>query len=96
MNVPFYRRISVFNHKRIPDITTKYDEPVYAVDQLTQAIFQVERWHSIEKLNSADVSQVGRMFQNWHIQVREAYWTKLDMRLSTGRLVRDYLSDRPT
>lgn len=90
MNVPFYRRISVFNHKLIPDITTKYDEPVYAVNQLTQAIFQVERWHNIEKLSNPQITEVGRMFQNWHIQVREAYQTKLDMRLSTGRLVRDY------
>lgn len=94
MNVPFYRRISVYNHKLIPDITTKYDEPKFAVDQLTQAIFQVERWHSIEKLNYPHVAQVGRMLQNWHIQVREAYRTKLDMRLSTGRLIRDYLNEK--
>jgi hypothetical protein len=96
MNVPFYRRISVYNHKLIPDIATKYDEPKFAVDQLTQAIFQVERWHSIEKLNSAHISQVGRMLQNWHIQVREVYMTRLDMRLSTGRLIRDYKMLRKT
>jgi acetoacetate decarboxylase len=90
MNVPFYRRVSVFNHKRIPSITTTHDKPAYDVDMLTQAIFSVEHWQKVSHLPDATLKVTGETFKTWDIKLRDAFYTELSMRLSTGRMVRDY------
>jgi Acetoacetate decarboxylase (ADC)/Cyclic nucleotide-binding domain len=90
INVPFYRRVNVFNHKRIPAIDTTYAKPSYAVDMLTQAIFSVEHWQKIDHLPSAQLQVTGDIFKTWDITLREAFYTQLTMRLSTGRMMRDY------
>jgi CRP-like cAMP-binding protein len=92
IGVPFYRRVNVFNHKRIPAVTSQHGAPQYAVDRLTQAIFSVERWHSIDHLPTARLD-LGHALHDWEVTLREAYDTTLAMRLSTGRVVRDYQAD---
>jgi hypothetical protein len=90
LRVPFYRRVSVLNHKRIPATVTRSSAPTYDVDQLTQVIFSVQRWNRIERIPDAALDVSGRGLQDWHIRLREAYLTQVDMRLSTGRVLRDY------
>ncbi|MDQ7028162.1 MAG: acetoacetate decarboxylase family protein [Anaerolineae bacterium] len=90
MNVPFYRRVSVFNHKRIPSATTTRDKPTYDVDMLTQAIFSVEHWQKIDHLPNAKLQVTGGIFKQWDITLYDAFYTELSMRLSTGRITRDY------
>jgi CRP-like cAMP-binding protein len=90
INVPFYRRVSVFNHKRIPAIDTTHDKSTYEIDMLTEAIFSVEHWQKIDYLPNARLQVLGGIFKAWDITLREAFYTQLSMRLSTGRKVRDY------
>jgi hypothetical protein len=90
INVPFYRRVSVFNHKRIPGIDTTYEKPSYDVDMLTEAVFSVEHWQKIDYLLDARLQVTGGIFKAWDITLHEAFYTQLTMRLSTGRKVRDY------
>jgi hypothetical protein len=90
MNVPFYRRVSVYNHKRIAGVSTTHDKPTCDVDMLTQAIFSVEHWQKINHLPDAQLEVTGGIFKTWNITLREAFYTELSMRLSTGRIARDY------
>ncbi len=94
--LPAYRRIDVFNRKRIPSVDASPDAPRYDVDQLTQAVFGVLRWFSIARLVDANLVMLSGPLHEAKLALREAYRTRLDMRLSTGRTVRDYLrrSDR--
>lgn len=88
--LPFHRHINVFNHKRIPSVTSKHGALQYDVDQLTQAVFTVVRWHHIDRLHGADLHTTGAVLREWDISLRDAYHTQVDMRLSTGRVLRDY------
>lgn len=94
--LPGYRRIDVFNHKRVPSADSSPDAPRYDVDQLTQAVFGVLRWFSITRLVRAKLMTLGGPLHEACLTLVEAYRTRLDMRLSTGRVLRDYLirSDR--
>lgn len=94
--LPAYRRIDVFNHKRVPSVDSSDDAPRYDVDQLTQAVFGVMRWFSITRLVGAELTTFAGPLHEAQLTLHEAYRTRLDMRLSTGRVVRDYLkrSDR--
>jgi hypothetical protein len=90
INVPFYRRVSVFNHKRIPGIDTTLDKSTYDIDMLTQAIFSVEHWQKIDYVPDARLNVFDGIFKAWDITLRAAFYTQLTMRLSTGRKVHDY------
>lgn len=89
--LPAYRRIDVFNRKRVPSAASSIDAPQYDVDQLTQAVFGVLRWFSIARLARTQLATLGGPLHEAQLTLREAYRTRLDMRLSTGRVVRDYL-----
>ncbi|MBN1428849.1 MAG: acetoacetate decarboxylase family protein [Anaerolineae bacterium] len=91
VRLPAYRRIDVFNHKRVPSVDSSPDTPRYDVDQLTQAVFGVLRWFSIVRLSGARLTTLSGPLHEARLTLREAYRTRLDMRLSTGRTVRDYL-----
>jgi len=90
IQMPIYRHINVFNHKRIAATEIKHDEQTYDVDQLTQVVFSIQRWASIERLHNIQLETHAQSLQSWNIQARDAYRTKLDLRLSTGRVVRDF------
>lgn len=90
MQIGLRRRVSVYNHKRIPAANTHDNLPVYAVDQLTQAVFTVTKWHTIDHLPGAALTVTGGDLRGASVTLREAYLTRLDMRLSTGRVVRNY------
>jgi CRP-like cAMP-binding protein len=94
MRTPLYRRLAVYNHKRIPAADTTVQTPIYAVDQLTQAVFSVAQWHKISKLRDPALVTDSGPIASLDITLREAYFTVVDMRLSTGRIVRDYLKER--
>lgn len=96
MRLPPYRRVGVYNHKRIPAPETNHDAPVYTVDQLTFAIFGVLRWYQIAQLHDPALEITGGPLAAANVTLREAYRTRLDMRLSTGRVVRDYASHLST
>ncbi|NJL93880.1 MAG: hypothetical protein HC915_09195 [Anaerolineae bacterium] len=87
---PAHRRVEVFNHKQILAIDATADQPRYAVDQLTRAVFGVLRWYQIARLEGATLQAPGGPFAGAHLTLREAYRTVLDLRLSTGRPVQDY------
>lgn len=93
INLPIYRHINVFNHKRIAGTTTRESEYTYDVEQLTQAVFSIPHWHSIERLQDATLQIQFPTLYGWNVRLRDAYRTKLDVRLSTGRVVRDYSAD---
>jgi CRP-like cAMP-binding protein len=95
MQLPPYRRVSVYNHKRILAVDGSGDTPGYAVDQLTHAIFGVLRWYQIARLRAPSLVVTGGPLAGAGLRLREAYRTQLDMRLSTGRVVRDYGAARP-
>lgn len=90
MRTPLYRRISAYNHKQVLSAKSTVSTPHYDIDQLTQAIFSVMKWHRIEKLTEPHLSVSGGPLAQANVTLREAYYTQLDMRLSTGRIVRDY------
>ncbi|MBN1681075.1 MAG: acetoacetate decarboxylase family protein [Anaerolineae bacterium] len=93
MQLPPYRAVGVFNHKRIPAIDTTADTPSYAVDQLTHATFGVLRWHRITRMKNPALTASGNPFAGMDLTLRDAYRTQLDMRLSVGHTVRDYLAE---
>ena len=92
MQVGLHRRIGVFNHKRVLSATATDSSRRYDIDQLTQGIFTVLKWQSIEKLNNARLDVLGGPLRYADLTLREAYRTQLDMRLSTGRVLEDYSS----
>lgn len=93
MLTPLQRRVSVFNHKRVPAATTTNREPAYSVDQLTGAIFSVNGWEQISRIETPALTMTGGPLAGADVTLREAYFTRLDMRLSTGRILRDYLGE---
>lgn len=98
MRLPAHRRIGVFNHKRVLAAETRADAPVYAVNQLTKAIFGVLRWYQIARLRDPVLTVYTGPLAACDVTLREAYRTQLDMRLTRGRVVRDYnqnQSDKP-
>ncbi len=95
MRLPAYRRVDVFNHKRILAADATHAAPTCAVDCLTRATFGVLRWHQIARLRDPALHVTGGPLADAGLALREAYRTQLDMRLSAGRVVRDYrLNDR--
>lgn len=90
--LPAYRRVNVFNHKQILAAESNQDSPLYAVNQLTQAAFGVLRWYHINRLSQPELRLLGGAFSDAHLTLREAFRTKLDMRLSTARVIMDYPS----
>lgn len=92
MGIPFYRRVSVFNHKRVPAADATLEKPSLAADRITRALFTVDRWQDIRRLDIdlALAHWVGAGTRIQHVRFREAFWTNLDMRLSVGQVLRDF------
>ncbi len=90
VQVGLHRRIGVFNHKRVLSATATGSKRVYDINQLTQGVFTVLKWQSIDKLPDAQLQVSGGPLRSAELQLREAYRTQLDMRLSTGRVLKDY------
>ena len=90
VQVGLHRRIGVFNHKRVLSATATQSKRVYDINQLTQGVFTVLKWQAIEKLSGAELQVFGGPLRYADLHLREAYRTQLDMRLSTGRVLKDY------
>lgn len=90
--LPAHRRLDVYNHKRLLAVEAEHHRLTYAVDQLTRAAFGVLRWYQIARLDGVILAVRGGPFAGANLTLREAYRTQLDMRLSVGRVVRDYLT----
>lgn len=88
--LPAYRRVNVFNHRRFLAADSAHHNPTYAINELTQAAFGVLKWYQINRLNVPSLQILGGAFPN--LTLREGYRTKLDMRLSTARVVRNYVA----
>ncbi len=93
MRLPPFRRVEVYNHKRIAAADSSHEAPRYAVDQLTRAVFGVLRWHQIAKMRDPVLEVVGGPLREARVVLQEAYSTTLDMRLSRGQVVRDYIAE---
>jgi CRP-like cAMP-binding protein len=91
VGLPAYRRVDVFCHKRIPAVNSIAAAPRYDVDQLTHAVFGVQRWHQVAKLTDPRLTVIDGPLVDARLTLLEAYQTRLDMRLSTGRIERDFL-----
>ena len=92
MQLPPFRRVGVYNHKRILAADATRESPTYAVDQLTHAIFSVLRWYQIAQLREPSLGIASGPLKEMNVTLREAYRTQLDMRLSRGRVIRDYVA----
>jgi len=94
--LPAHRRVDVFNRKRVPaagpGVESAGGALGWAVDQLTQAVFGVLRWEQIYRLENARLEIGGEPLAGLNVSLREAYRTRLDMRLSAGKVARDYLT----
>jgi hypothetical protein len=90
VRLPPYRRVDVYNHKRVLSVAATHDKPEYGVNCLTQAVFGVLRWNHIAWIVDPVLDVLGGPFGDAGLSVREAYRTGLAMRLSAGRVVRDY------
>lgn len=90
MQLPPFRRVSVYNHKRIPAVESTESAPAWAVDQLTHALFGVLHWHQIARLTDPVLAVTAGPLAGAGLRLREAFRTQLDMRLSAGRVARDY------
>jgi hypothetical protein len=90
MRFPAFRRIDVYNHKCILAADATSDSPRYAVNNLTRAVFGVLRWHQIDRLTVPELTVHSQPFLSADLALREAYYSRLDMRLSTGEIVHDY------
>lgn len=86
--LPAYRRVDVYNRRRIlaPDATAH--EVIYERDHLTRATFGVLRWHQIARLHNPQLVVSGEPLLRLGLVLRDAYRTQLDMRLSVGRMVK--------
>ncbi len=92
MGLPPFRRVGVFNHKQILAVHATVDTPAYAVDQLTHTIFGVLTWYQLARMRDPQLDVRGGPLAALDLDLREAYRTQLDLRLSTGRIMRDYLA----
>jgi CRP-like cAMP-binding protein len=90
IGLPGYRRVEVYNHKRILAPEATAEQPAYAVDCLTHAIFGVLRWYHIERMADPVLTVSSGPLAGANLVLREAYRAQLDMRLSTGKMVCDY------
>jgi len=88
--LPAFRRVDVYNEKRIPAADSTPQQPRYGLHQLTRATFGVLNWQQIAKLEHAQLSP-SRAAVFGGLTLRTAYRTTLDMRLSAGRVIEDYL-----
>jgi len=94
MRLPPFRRVGVYNHKRILAPDAAPGSPAYAVDQLTHALFGVLRWYQIARISDPALDVRAGPLAGMHLTLREAYRTQLDLRLSTGRVLRDYRAEK--
>ncbi|MBN1566074.1 MAG: acetoacetate decarboxylase family protein [Anaerolineae bacterium] len=92
MQLPPFRRISVYNHKRILAVDATREAPTYAVDQLTHTIMGVLRWYQIARMRDPVLALAAGPLKDANVTLREAYRTQLDMRLTRGRVIRDYVA----
>ncbi len=92
MRLPPFRRIGVYNHKRVLAVDATRESPTYTVDQLTHAIFGVLRWYQIARMREAVIEIAAGPLAAANVTLRDAYRTQLDMRLSRGRVIRDYVA----
>ncbi|MBI5959745.1 MAG: acetoacetate decarboxylase family protein [Chloroflexi bacterium] len=95
MRLPPFRRIGVYNHKRVLAVESTVEAPAYALDQLTHAIFGVLRWYQIAQMRDPVLKVMAGPLKDAQITLREAYRAQLDMHLSTGRVIRDYGIKQP-
>lgn len=94
MRLPPFRRIGVYNHKRVLAPDAAPGDPACTIDQLTHAIFGVLCWYQIARLSDPALDVLAGPLAGANLALREAYRTQLDMRLSTGRVLRDYRAEK--
>jgi CRP-like cAMP-binding protein len=88
--LPPHRRVDVFCHKRNPSVDSTASIPRYDVDQLTHAVFGVLRWHQVMRVLNPRLSVSNGPLVDMHLNLLDAYRTRLNMRLSTGKIERNY------
>ncbi len=88
MRLPPFRRVGVYNHKRILAPDAAHGTPVYDQDTLTYAVFGVLRWYQIAEMRDPDLRVTNGPLAHAGLTVRAAYRTQLDMRLSAGKTIR--------
>jgi hypothetical protein len=87
MRLPPFRRVEVYNHKRILAPNATHHTPAYDQDALTHAIFGILRWYQIAQMRDPILTVSGGPLANAGVTVRAAYRTQLDMRLSAGKTI---------
>lgn len=92
--LPRQRGINGYAHRRILAVDSTNEHPRYSVDELTRAIFGILKWKQIDRLNQPTLTVADGPFSNAELTLRESYHTRLDMRLSTGKVEIDYLQGK--
>jgi hypothetical protein len=93
--LPAHRRVLVYNHKQVLAAESDSTAPHFALDELTRAVFGVLGWQQITALRSPLLEVIGGPFKEAGLTIREAFRTTLDMRLSLGKVERDYRKENP-
>jgi hypothetical protein len=89
--LPAFRRVDVYNHKKIPAPDSKAEAPRYAINELTRCSFGVMRWHQVQALAGPELQAPGPYWGDKGLRLQVAYLTQVDMRLSAGRALWDYI-----
>jgi CRP-like cAMP-binding protein len=89
--LPAHRGINGYAHRRILAVDSDHEHPRYSVDELTRAIFGILKWKQIDRLIEPTLTLTSGPFSDANLTLREAYHTRLDMRLSTGKVEINYL-----
>ncbi|NDJ84729.1 MAG: cyclic nucleotide-binding domain-containing protein [Chloroflexi bacterium] len=89
--LPGYRRVDVYNRRQLLATDATYETPSFSIDCLTRATFGVLRWYQLTRLDDPVMVVAGDDLAGMNLRLREAYRTTLDMRLSQGKVVQDYL-----
>jgi hypothetical protein len=87
MRLPPFRRVDVYNHKRILAPEATRETPLYDQNALTHAIMGVLRWYQIVQMRDPVLSVSGGPLASAEVIVRAAYRTQLDLRLSVGKTI---------
>lgn len=89
--LPPSRGVNGYAHRQILAVDSDHENPTYTIDELTRFVFGILRWKQVDLLNNPSLLVLDGPFSDANLRLREAYRTRLDMRLSTGKVEIDYL-----
>lgn len=87
--LPAHRRVDVYNQRRILALQADSSAPPDDIHQLTRATFGILGWQQILTLHNTHLSIGGEVLGALDLVLRQAYQTKLTMRLGLAQVIQD-------